>query len=274
MYDTNGKVEISNSTFAKNSVQKCGNDSGGGGFAVEFTYCKPGDNTCSNEYDPLYKRNANSTYTFDDCIFLENQAIQNHLDIVNIKVSRNYHDATGQGGGLSIHIKGDAKNNSFILSNSQFIKNNATWGGGLLIEMDDTSTNSSIVVSGCNFSNNSAATVQDVESKYHNRYTGGGAIDVIATPHDRSTLHIRDCRFTYNQAFEGGAIYFSTARQTYFDQLFDVIIADSLFESNHARLGSAMVLTNFPVNPSGFLPKIHICDCTFVRNSYSNGTYP
>ena len=206
MYDTDGKIEISNSTFAKNSVQKYGSDFGGGGFAVEFTYCKPGDNTCSNKYyDPLYKRNTNSTYTFDNCIFLENQAIQNHSDIINIKVSRNNHDATGQGGGLSIHIKGDAKNNSFTLSNSQFIKNNATWGGGLHIEIDDTSTKSSIKISGCNFSNNSAATV--LESKYHNRYTGGGAIGVITTPHDRSLLHIRDCQFTYNQALEGGAIY-------------------------------------------------------------------
>ena len=273
MYDTNGKVEISNSTFAKNSVQKYGSDSGGGGFAVEFTYCKPGDNTCSNEYyDPLYKRNTNSSYTFDNCIFLENQAVQNHSGIINIKVSRNYHDATGQGGGLSIHIKGNAKNNSFILSNSQFIKNNATWGGGLHIEMDDTSTNSLIIVSGCNFSNNSAATV--LESKYHDRYTGGGAIDVIATPHDRSTLHIRDCWFTYNQALEGGAVYISIARQTDFDQSLDVVIADSLFESNQARLGSAMVLTNFPVHPRGFLPEIHICDCTFLRNNYSIKAYP
>jgi hypothetical protein len=213
MYDTDGKVEICNSTFANNSVEKCGHDSGGGGFAVEFTYCKPGDNTCNDTYDPLYKRNMNSSYTFHNCIFLENQGLdpaQNHS--YNIKVSRNNHDATGQGGGLSIHIKGDAKNNSFVLSNSQFLKNNATWGGGLHIEMDDASANNSIVISGCNFSNNSAITV--LESEYQGRYTGGGAIDVITTPHDHSRLHIRDCRFTYNQALEGGAIYFSTARQT------------------------------------------------------------
>jgi hypothetical protein len=54
MYDTDGNVEICNSTFANNSVEKWTNKSGGGGFTVEFTYYKPGDNPCNDMYDPLY----------------------------------------------------------------------------------------------------------------------------------------------------------------------------------------------------------------------------
>ena len=270
MYDTDGKVEICNSTFANNSV-RYGNHSGGGGFAVEFTYCKPGDNTCNNTYD-LYRRNQNSMYSFHNCIFLENRAIdpaRNHS--YNIKVSRKNHDATGQGGGLSIHIKGDAKNNSFVLSGCQFLNNTATWGGGLHIEMDDDSTNNSITISCCNFSNNSAVIVSQDQQ---DRYTGGGAIDIIAVPHDQSRLHIKDCKFTNNWASEGGAIYFSIARQTNFNQSFDVVIAGSLFESNEARLGSAMVITNFPIFPTGYLPEIHIYDCTFLSNHHSLRAYP
>ena len=46
MYDTDGRVEVCNSTFANNSVLNSEDHSqtGGGGFAVEFTYYKPGDN--------------------------------------------------------------------------------------------------------------------------------------------------------------------------------------------------------------------------------------
>ena len=269
MYDTDGIVEICNSTFANNSVQKYGNQSGGGGFAVEFTFCKPGDNTCNDTYDPFYKRNANSSYFFLNCTFRENQAInpvQKHS--YNIKVSRNNHDATGQGGGMSIHVKGDAKNNTFTLSDCQFFKNNATWGGGLHMEMDDNSTNNSITISGCNFSNNSALTV------VQNWYTGGGAMDIITTPHYLNRLHIEDCRFTYNQASEGGAIHFLIARQASIHQLLDIFIIDSLFESNRARLGSAMVITSFPIFPIGFLPEVRICNCMFSSNHQSLKTYP
>ena len=269
MYDTDGIVEICNSTFANNSVQKYGNQSGGGGFAVEFTFCKPGDNTCNDTYDPFYKRNANSSYFFLNCTFRENQAInpvQKHS--YNIKVSRNNHDATGQGGGLSIHVKGDAKNNTFTLSDCQFFKNNATWGGGLQIEVDDNSTNNSIIISGCNFSNNSALTV------VQNWYTGGGAMDIITTPHYLNRLHIEDCRFINNQASEGGAIHFLIARQASFHQLLDIFIIDSLFESNRARLGSAMVITSFPIFPIGFLPEVRICNCMFSSNHLSLKTYP
>ena len=271
MYDTDGKVEICNSTFANNSVQKHNNQSGGGGFAVEFTYCKPGDSTCNDTYDPFYKRNANSSYFFLNCTFRENQAINpvpKHT--YNIKVSRYNHAASGQGGGLSIHIKGDAKNNSFILSDCQFFKNSATWGGGLHIEMDDNSTNNSIRISSCNFSNNSAARILEQQDTY----TGGGAIDIITTPHYHNRLHIKDSKFVYNQALEGGAIYFLIARQASFDQLLEVAIINSLFNSNGARLGSAMVITNFPIFPSGFLPEVQICNCNFSSSHHPFRTLP
>ena len=271
MYDTNGIVEIHNSTFANNSVQYHSKHSGGGGFSVEFTYCKPGDNTCKDTYDPLYKRNANSSYSFHNCTFRENQAINPvSKHTYNVKVSKYNHDASGQGGGLSIHIKGDAKNNSFILSNCQFFKNNATWGGGLHIEMDDNSTNNSIRISGCSFSNNSAVTVLEQQDTY----TGGGAIDIITTSHYPNRLHIKDSKFVYNQALEGGAIYFLIARQASFDQLLEITITNSLFKSNGARLGSAMVITNFPIFPSGFLPEVQICTCNFSSSYHPFRTFP
>ena len=272
MYDTDGKVEICNSTFANNPIQPedDSNQPGSGGFAVEFTYCKPGDSTCYDAYDPLYKRNQNSTYIFHNCMFQENLAINPALNhTYNIKVSKYNHDATDQGGGLSIHIKGNAKNNSFSLTNCGFFGNRAVWGGGLHIEMDDQSSNNSIFISGCNFSNNSV--VAGLEQ--YDMYTGGGAISIITTVTFFNRLHVEHCRFTDNQALKGGAICFSTARQAS-DQLLDVFITDSLFESNRARLGSAMVITNFPIFTSGILPEIRICDCTFSSNQYAKKSFP
>ena len=264
MYDTDGQVEICDSVFANNSVHDNSSQSGGGGFAVEFTYCKPGDSTCNDTYDPLYKRNKNSTYSFHNCTFQENFAINPALLHVynNVKVSKYNTETTGNGGGLSIHIKGDAKNNSFSLTDCRFIKNGAMWGGGLHIEMDDQSSNNSIVLSGCNFSNNRAGLVQ------HDTYTGGGAIDTITTTHNFNMFQIRNCNFTYNQAIEGGGILLSVARQANVNQPLEILIANCLFESNTARLGSAMVISNFPIFTSGVLPEIHIRDSSFSSNHY------
>ena len=265
MYDTDGQVEICDSTFANNSLEDNSTQSGGGGFAVEFTYCKPGDITCNDTYDPNYKRNKDSTYSFHNCTFQENLAINPALfhTYNNIKILKYNAEATGNGGGLSIHIKGDAKNNSFSLTDCRFNNNSAMWGGGLHIDMEDQSFNNSITMSGCNFFNNSAGLVH-----YDSYYTGGGAMNVFTTTHNFNRLHIKNCYFTYNQALEGGGVLFTIARQANVNHSLEILIANCLFESNTARLGSALVITNFPIFSSGVLPEIQIHDSNFSRNHY------
>ena len=266
MYDTDGQVEICDSTFANNSVYDHSTQSGGGGFAVKFTYCKPGDSTCNDTYDPFHRKNKDSIYSFHNCTFQENSVINptiNHT-IINMKMSKYHRNApSGQGGGLSIHIKGDAKNNLFNLTDCHFIKNSAMWGGGLHIEMEDDSANNSIIISGCNFSSNG-----DVLG--NNTYTGGGAIDAFIITCNFNRLHIQDCIFTNNHALEGGAICFFIAHQTRLsiDKRLKISITNCLFESNKASFGSAMVVSNFPIFTSGVFPDIQVCDCNFSSNHY------
>ena len=149
MYDTDGKIEICNSTFANNSVEKWnGTKSGGGGFAVEFTYCRPKDNSCNDTYDPHYRKNKDSTYSFHNCTFQDNVAVNSVINH-NRKAQKYYkdYDYPGQGGGLKINIKGDSMNNSFKLTDCQFLNNTALWGGGLHITIDKQSSNNSITIS-------------------------------------------------------------------------------------------------------------------------------
>ena len=76
MYDTNGQIQVTECTFFNNSAEE--GTLGGGGFAVEFTYCSPGNTLCPNdfrEYDPGYRRvNVPAEYNFTDCHFEENIA--------------------------------------------------------------------------------------------------------------------------------------------------------------------------------------------------------
>ena len=265
IYDTDGKVEVCNSTFANSSVLglEHSNQSGGGGFAVEFTYCKPGDSTCNDIYNPLYRKNKYSTYSFQNCTFQENVAVNSALNhVYDIKVPKYYLDAAGQGGGLKINIKGDGKNNSFNLTDCQFFKNRAVWGGGLHITIDNQSSDNSIIISSCKFSNNSAL------FEWNDTHTSGGAIDIITTTQNFNRLHIKDSNFTYNQASKGGGMHLFIARQNNVDHPLNILVTNCLFESNSAHIGSAVIISTFPIFTSGVLPQIQIHNSNFSSNHY------
>ena len=261
MYDTDGRVEVCNSTFSNNSVLNLEDHTyaGGGGFAVEFNYYKPGD---SDTYDRYYRKNKNSTYSFHNCTFCENVAINSAINHAYI-IKRNYYlDTAGQGGGLKLNFQGNAKNNAFHLTNCHFFKNTATWGGGLHIQIDNHSSNNSIKASNCYFLHNSALL------ELNDTYTAGGAINIITTTQNFNRIHIKDCNFTHNNATKGGGICFYIARQANTDNLLDILIKNSIFESNSARIGSAVCIVAFPIFASGVLPPITIHDSTFLDNHY------
>ena len=104
MYDTDGIIEVKSCTFANNTVRSDGSQAGGGGFTVEFTYCKPGDITCNDtKYDSVYRRrNMNSVYLFDNCTFEENVAHNMKSNGHYVVPTKTGHDATGRGGGLCL----------------------------------------------------------------------------------------------------------------------------------------------------------------------------
>ena len=273
MYDTNGVVEVNSSIFANNTVLSDGSQAGGGGFTVEFTYCKLGDITCDDKkYDSINKRNKNSTYLFDNCTFKDNIAHNLKSNGHYVVPSKSGHDATGRGGGLSIFFRGDAMNNSVSIVDSRFIANNALWGGGLRIEMTDNTINNTATLLRCKFDQN-----HNVITKY-GRYTGGGGLHVATTTYywdnvhkamSKSKIHIKDCSFSHNRAMEGGAICFTTALQNGISssQAIEMLIVNSTIEFNQAKLGSAVILTIFPIFNVGVLSQVKFYDCKFLNNN-------
>ena len=273
MYDTNGIVNVTSCVFKNNTVPNDGSVAGGGGFAVEFTYCRPGDITCNQtNYDSKHKRNRNSVYLFDNCTFEDNVANKASTERNFILPAYSNHDATGRGGGLSVYVKGDAVNNSITVVGSRFINNCAMWGGGIRIQMSDSTINNSISLFHCNFTENQA-----VFAKY-GKYTGGGAIHVLITTHflndidddvSRSKIHINSCILEYNEAMEGGAMCIAIAPENWLDedQLVEISISKSSFEYNQARLGNAVAMLNFPVFNRGLISNVKFHDCNFSNNS-------
>ena len=72
MYDVTGSVTVSNSIFRNNSVPSYERDTiypGGGGFSVEFSYCKVGNISSS-----CYNTNEGVYYLFYNCTFDHNTA--------------------------------------------------------------------------------------------------------------------------------------------------------------------------------------------------------
>ncbi len=75
MYSVAGENYIGYSHFDNNRISESNkNESGGGGFAVEFNYCKPGDDTCG-ENNTQTENNSDAVYTFENCSFIFNRAI-------------------------------------------------------------------------------------------------------------------------------------------------------------------------------------------------------
>ena len=274
MYDTNGVVDIRNCTFAFNRVVMINGDNrtqaGGGGVIVEFTYCKPGDGMCNmTGYDSSHKRNSDSVYTFYDCIFSNNIARSPSSSGNYILPSRANHASTGRGGGLAVYFKGDAKNNSISIIDSQFIENHAVWGGGLRIEMSDNTMNNTVTVLECNFLKNRAIFAKN------GKYTGGGGIHIVITIHywednvnTNNKIKIMDSSFKYNEALEGGAICFAIARQNSIstDQLTGILVLNTSFEHNQGRMGSAIIAINFPLFNDGSSAEVEFYDCSFSNN--------
>ena len=66
VYNTFGTNKVTNSEFSYNDMN------GGGGFYVEFTFCIPGDENCSDFVDSYTNENHNLVYLFENCLFRKN----------------------------------------------------------------------------------------------------------------------------------------------------------------------------------------------------------
>ena len=285
MYDNDGIVSITESNFVNNKVSKDGWHIGGGALAIEFTYCKPGHNSCNDSnYDPRYKKNKNAIYSITSCTFSHNQAygqgVINYASKFTL-ASNSSHQAVGRGGAISVYIKGDATNNSIYVTGSHFFNNMAMWGGGLHIQIDDNSNGNTVDITGCNFDGNRARYhCPIISSSYHcnskDTETDGGAVFISFSMHFwddytsvTQSIHMYNCTFTNNDAIEGGglALAISHINGEISPTDIELAISSCIFKSNTARLGSAVAVTNYPIVNIGYLPTVTLQDCTFINNT-------
>ena len=284
MYSTSGVNYIACSHFEGNRISESNkNESGGGGFAVEFNYCKPGDNSC-NETNHQTENNQNAVYVFEYCIFKNNrgtdQSGQNNT-VISVLPHNETHFFLGRGGGLSLYFKGNASNNTASISNCYFILNNATWGAGIVAEFADRCVQNVVNISYVVFTKNYCSFTESSSSG------AGGGVRVSSVVYytskldkkiQRNAVLFSQCTFNANKALLGGAMSLSYHVQPFSHkhQLFQVNVSNSYFDSNYAQIGSAISINNGHYFSSGELGTVIFDSCSILRNTivYVNTTEP
>ena len=267
MYDVTGNVMVTNSTFRHNSVPSSEVDiyPGGGGFSVEFTYCKPGITMCDDDVTT----NFNASYSFFACTF-ENNTTTSVRSVAMKSFTFGVGTAQfGQGGGLSVFFKGRAIGNNVIINGSQFIDNRAIWGGGFLSDFSDYSSDNKLTISDSSFSDNFC----DYDHGVYAIGTGGGGMRIahhffyntlnVCTNH----IEVMQCNFTNNKAYYGRGVSFSTSKEDRMCKLdYTILFTQCMWSNNTARTGSGVDL-NVHTFPEGQVAPVYFRDCSFISNS-------
>ena len=274
MYDVNGTIAVNNSIFRNNKVpsHELTLYPGGGGFSVEFTYCKLGGNislTCNNS-------NHTASYRFNNCIFVNNTATT-----INPKHT-SYPSQTfgldnqqfGRGGGLSVFFKGHSLQNVINISDCVFDHNYAVWGGGFHSDIVDYSTGNVLTLKNCTFTNNHC----NYDDSLSTTGTGGGGARIAFLFYDPrskvtdNSVQFINCRFQSNTAYYGGGLSCRISKEK------DVTVASNNLElvdctwvGNVARTGSGLDIISHAF-PHGLSPVVKIVNCNFTANNnkYSN----
>ena len=272
MYDVGGDVRISHSRFesnrAINSIEKDIAIAGGGVY-MEFTY-RGGKSPFNLNSTVLAEFDNNSTYTFYNCTFRNNYAPRQHCETIVDEMTGDDHIPFGRGGGLSIFLKGNAKNNAIYITGCQFEDNYAIWGGGILIAFHDKVQNNTFEVTNCTFRNNSA-------------HFAGGAIRSGTTAESSNRQWIlpnlmkyEDCRFESNNAMLGGAVSYYEWRSSLNGDgdTLHIEYKNCHWYNNAATMGSAIGVAIKPaingLTDPARGPKLYVIvleDCYFSNNS-------
>ena len=152
-HGTSGLVNITECTFANNTLDLLHPNASGGGIHIEFSNCALGLASC-NPYDHRY--NKDSKYLIVCCTFDGNVATYAYKSHEEEYSYNNNYITIGTGGGVSLWFKGQAKNNSFEVISSKFIHNSATIGGALHVHSRENTTYNRIKILKCSFIGNVA----------------------------------------------------------------------------------------------------------------------
>ena len=270
VYDTNGSVSITKSSFINNSLGSLEQSkyfTGGGGICIEFTECTPGFMHCDSRGN--YFNNL-TIYTIDQCVFEGNAAIYNLNGSEPIDLPRGVFITFGYGGGLSLWSYGHAQNNSFQVTSTCFISNRARYGGGLNIHSRQNTMYNNVEISQCHFLGNTA----DI---------GGGGLSlgyVILQTGGQSlfnTYIVTNCIFEQNQALTGvggGIVGFGSweRRKTQPKPTNHFEIHNSSFIGNGAQYGSAIEINKefFASITGGTIFTLVLVNCNFTNNNLND----
>ena len=269
LYDTNGQVDIVNCNFTGNSVGK--NESGGGGVHIEFTICSPG---LDMQYCGSHNgQNSNSRYTIQSCNFTENSAyFPPHQSKGIIPPSRMLWSVPrlGKGGGLYLSTASNAANNSFIVADSTFKNNRASYNaGGMFVEFLNFVNDISVSLRQTHFEGNNST---------QNKYSGGGGL-VIAImfyshyTHTQASHNVNftchSCSFRENRSNMGGGTVVYATRQSDWKKMSNITLTKCNWTLNEAFMGAAVFITPaiWDYTEEGYFPNLMFTDCMFDSNS-------
>ena len=263
VYDTNGTVSITRSSFINNTLnpsEQSKNFTGGSGVFIEFTDCTPGLTQCdptSNYFNKL------SNYTIDQCVFKGNVAIYHLHGSQTTEIAKNISATFGTGGGLSLCFNGNLHTNVFQVSSTSFINNTAYNGGGLSVHGFGNMSNNTVQILGCHFVNNSG------------EFSGGGlslgnAVYQVGVQSFCNAYIVANCTFEQNEATVGGGISGYGGRELQGLQPNRFEVCESSFIRNRAQYGSAIEANNeyYDLIPTGALPTFILSNCNFTNNSF------
>ena len=267
LYDVTGTVTILNCHFLKN-----GNNStvtsdasefvtSGGGLYVEYTF-EGGLWPFNGPPNLIYQENSIFYVYYSS--FEHNVSPRPANDSVASPNGSN-HVAFGRGGGVSVFMKGHARNNLLCFKVCRFKNNNAGWGAGFFIEFQDNTQNNTVKFEKTKFSGNKA------------QLGGGGTrIGLIANLQKTNIPNVVEhisCLFEKNMAILGGAIsLYGTRKLAYFNykRKSFVNFTSCMFHKNGATVGSAIGCalwssSNFGAN-QGNSVKLFFMHCNFTNN--------
>ena len=265
VYDTNGSVSITKSSFINNDLNSSEQRrffTGGGGIYIEFTECTPGLTQCDSSGNYFNKL---TNYTIDQSIFEANAAIYHLNGSEPEDLVGGIFITFGTGGGLSLWILGHAQNNSFQITSTFFTSNIARYGGGLNVHSRQDTKYNNVNVLECSFLENSGEDSGGGLSLGYVIYqTGGQSLF--------NTYIIANCLFQKNEALigvGGGIVGFGSREQRRTQPTNRFEIYNSSFISNGAQYGSAIQINKeyFDSITVGTIFTLVLGNCTFTNNN-------
>ena len=226
IYDVGGNVKITNTNFLKNTAKitygsifdeshaEFDSTLSGGGLYIEFT-----NKSLETSFHKTYA--SGSRYTISSSNFLQNIAL--HF----MQKDLTTYSSFGLGGGMSLILRGGAKNNFFRINHCHFEENNALWGAGLFMETHEHAGGNSLYINDSVFVRNNAT------------YGGGGVQIGMRSDMMNNSVVLEKCKLRENEARVGGG--FGQYRESENGAQEEITtLKQCIIESNSGNSGSAI----------------------------------